>query len=57
MTEELLDFSRLQAGKFSLKPEKTDITKLIHDVCMEALNLLKVVIFIWCGKALPQRIG
>lgn len=38
MVEELLDFSRLQAGKFSLKPEKTDITKLIHDVCHQMLQ-------------------
>lgn len=35
MVEELLDFSRLQAGKFSLRLENTDITRLIHDVCSQ----------------------
>jgi signal transduction histidine kinase len=35
MVEELLDFSRLQAGKFSLRLENTDITRLIYDVCSQ----------------------
>lgn len=35
MVEDLLDFSRLQAGKFSLRLENTDITRLIHDVCSQ----------------------